>query len=168
LPVSLRWIPPSCSVSRRPIWAGARGDNLLVGPGTPEGRNADKYRHSKPYSLHVNYTARHHNTSPMHITNGNGLQLRVAQTRRQVLTSTPAPTRHDLHHNLHCPPAQLLLWHGQVDGHKVDVSIITKLHFHRVQQTPRRLPRIVGIEQAAPTTHEPLAPWSYRWSRHTS
>jgi hypothetical protein len=29
--------PPSCSVSRRPIWAGARGDNLLVGPGTPPG-----------------------------------------------------------------------------------------------------------------------------------
>jgi hypothetical protein len=33
--------PPSRSVSRRPIWAGARGDNLLVGPGTPWGRNAD-------------------------------------------------------------------------------------------------------------------------------
>jgi hypothetical protein len=33
--------PPSRSVSRRPIWAGARGDNLLVGPGTPRGRNAD-------------------------------------------------------------------------------------------------------------------------------
>jgi hypothetical protein len=28
-------LPPSRSVSRRPIWAGARGDNLLVGPGTP-------------------------------------------------------------------------------------------------------------------------------------
>jgi hypothetical protein len=27
--------PPSCSVSRRPIWAGTRDDNLLVGPGTP-------------------------------------------------------------------------------------------------------------------------------------
>jgi hypothetical protein len=34
-PVSLRLLPPSRSVSRRPIWAGARGDNLLVGPGTP-------------------------------------------------------------------------------------------------------------------------------------
>jgi hypothetical protein len=33
--------PPSRSVSRRLIWAGARGDNLLVGPGTPRGRNAD-------------------------------------------------------------------------------------------------------------------------------
>jgi hypothetical protein len=33
--------PPSRSVSRRPIWARARGDNLLVGPGTPRGRNAD-------------------------------------------------------------------------------------------------------------------------------
>jgi hypothetical protein len=33
--------PPSRSVSRRPIWAGARGDNLLVGPGTPGFRNAD-------------------------------------------------------------------------------------------------------------------------------
>jgi hypothetical protein len=68
----------------------------------------------------------------MHITNGNGLQLRVAQMRRQVLTLTPAPALHDLHHNLHCPPVQLLLWHGQVDEHEVDVSIITKLHFHRV------------------------------------
>jgi hypothetical protein len=29
------FLPPSCFVSRRPIWAGARGDNLLVGPGTP-------------------------------------------------------------------------------------------------------------------------------------
>jgi hypothetical protein len=27
--------PLSCSVSRRPIWAGTRDDNLLVGPGTP-------------------------------------------------------------------------------------------------------------------------------------
>jgi hypothetical protein len=33
--------PPSCSVSRRPIWAGTRGDNLLVGPGTPRGQNTD-------------------------------------------------------------------------------------------------------------------------------
>jgi hypothetical protein len=32
---------PSCSVSRRPIWARARGDNLLVGPGTHRGRNTD-------------------------------------------------------------------------------------------------------------------------------
>jgi hypothetical protein len=32
LPVSF---PPSCSVSRRPIWAGTRDGNLLVGPGTP-------------------------------------------------------------------------------------------------------------------------------------
>jgi hypothetical protein len=33
---------PSCSVSRQPIWAGTSGDNLLIGPGTPWGRNADK------------------------------------------------------------------------------------------------------------------------------
>jgi hypothetical protein len=39
-PVS-QFFPPSCSISRRPIWAGTRGDNLLVGPGTPRGRNAD-------------------------------------------------------------------------------------------------------------------------------
>jgi hypothetical protein len=39
--------PPSRSVSRRPIWAGARGDNSLVGPGTPRGRNADKKTFSK-------------------------------------------------------------------------------------------------------------------------
>jgi hypothetical protein len=35
------FFPPSRSVSRRPIWAGTRGDNLLVGPGTPRLRNAD-------------------------------------------------------------------------------------------------------------------------------
>jgi hypothetical protein len=40
MPVS-HWFPPSRSVSRRPIWAGARGDNLLVGPRTPRGRNTD-------------------------------------------------------------------------------------------------------------------------------
>jgi hypothetical protein len=33
---------PLCSVSRRPIWTGTRSDNLLVDPGTPRGRNADK------------------------------------------------------------------------------------------------------------------------------
>jgi hypothetical protein len=32
---------PLCSVSRRPIWAGTRSDNLLVGLGTPRGRNTD-------------------------------------------------------------------------------------------------------------------------------
>jgi hypothetical protein len=37
----LLFLPPSCSVSRRPIWAGTRGDNLLVGPGIPRGQNAD-------------------------------------------------------------------------------------------------------------------------------
>jgi hypothetical protein len=46
LPVSLLWFPPSCSVSRRPICAGARGDISLVGPGTPRSRNADS---SKAY-----------------------------------------------------------------------------------------------------------------------
>jgi hypothetical protein len=30
-----RFSPSLCSVSRRPIWAGAHSDNLLVGPGTP-------------------------------------------------------------------------------------------------------------------------------------
>jgi hypothetical protein len=40
--------PPSCFVSRRPIWAGTRSDNLLVGPGTPRGRNADSFV-SHPY-----------------------------------------------------------------------------------------------------------------------
>jgi hypothetical protein len=34
-------VSPLCSVSRRPIWVGTHGDNLLVGPGTPRGRNAD-------------------------------------------------------------------------------------------------------------------------------
>jgi hypothetical protein len=33
--VSPRCSPPLCPVSRRPIWAGARSHNLLVGPGTP-------------------------------------------------------------------------------------------------------------------------------------
>jgi hypothetical protein len=35
---------PLCYISRRPIWAGTRSDNLLVGPGTPRGRNADTSR----------------------------------------------------------------------------------------------------------------------------
>jgi hypothetical protein len=34
-------LPPLCPVSRRPIWAGTRSDNLLVSPGTPRGRNTD-------------------------------------------------------------------------------------------------------------------------------
>jgi hypothetical protein len=42
-PICLSPFPPSCSVSRRPIWAGTRGDNLLVGLGTPRGRNADSW-----------------------------------------------------------------------------------------------------------------------------
>jgi hypothetical protein len=41
--------PPLCSVSRQPIWAGARSDNLLVGPGTPRGRNADTHTHTHIY-----------------------------------------------------------------------------------------------------------------------
>jgi hypothetical protein len=40
----LLFLPPLCSISRRPIWAGTRSDNLLVGPGTPRGRNADSWR----------------------------------------------------------------------------------------------------------------------------
>jgi hypothetical protein len=44
-------LPPLCPVSRQPIWAGTRSDNLLVGPGTPRGRNADKsqrtHRHAQ-------------------------------------------------------------------------------------------------------------------------
>jgi hypothetical protein len=36
-------VSPVCSVSRRPIWAGTRSDKVLVGPGTPRGRNADNY-----------------------------------------------------------------------------------------------------------------------------
>jgi hypothetical protein len=37
-------VSPLCSVSRRPIWAGTRSDNLLVSPGTPRGRNANNYQ----------------------------------------------------------------------------------------------------------------------------
>jgi hypothetical protein len=50
-PVSLRLPPPSRSISRRPIWAGARGDNLLVGPGTPRIRNADTSHHMWAYGV---------------------------------------------------------------------------------------------------------------------
>jgi hypothetical protein len=38
------FFPPLCSVSRRPIWARTCSDNLLVGPGTPRGQNADSWR----------------------------------------------------------------------------------------------------------------------------
>jgi hypothetical protein len=41
-PSPAAFFPPSRSASRRPIWAGARGDISLVGPGTPRSRNADK------------------------------------------------------------------------------------------------------------------------------
>jgi hypothetical protein len=48
-------VPPFCSplcfVSRRPIWAGTRNDNLLVNPGTPRGRNADKWIDSREPQL---------------------------------------------------------------------------------------------------------------------
>jgi hypothetical protein len=40
----LLFLPHLCPASRRPIWAGTHGDNLLVGPGTPRGRNADSWR----------------------------------------------------------------------------------------------------------------------------
>jgi hypothetical protein len=38
------FFPPSRSVSRRPIWAGAHGDISLVGSGTPRSQNADSWR----------------------------------------------------------------------------------------------------------------------------
>jgi hypothetical protein len=37
-------VSPLCSISRQPIWARTRSDKLLVGPGTPRGRNADNWR----------------------------------------------------------------------------------------------------------------------------
>jgi hypothetical protein len=40
-PSPAAFLPPSRSASHRPIWAGARGDISLVGPGTPRSRNAD-------------------------------------------------------------------------------------------------------------------------------
>jgi hypothetical protein len=59
------FFPPSRSVSRRPIWDGARGDNLLVGPGTPRVRNADnkkigkgKEKRKKEKELSVNWARR--------------------------------------------------------------------------------------------------------------
>jgi hypothetical protein len=36
------FFPPSRSASRQPIWAGARGDISLIGPGTPRYRNVDR------------------------------------------------------------------------------------------------------------------------------
>jgi hypothetical protein len=40
-------LPPLCPVSRRPIWAGTRSDNLVVGPGTPRDRNADNFSYKR-------------------------------------------------------------------------------------------------------------------------
>jgi hypothetical protein len=37
-----------CSIPHQPIWAGTRSDNSLVGPGTPRGRNADRYQLTNP------------------------------------------------------------------------------------------------------------------------
>jgi hypothetical protein len=42
--VAVPLFSPLCSISRRPIWAGTRSDNLLVGPGTPQGRNVESWR----------------------------------------------------------------------------------------------------------------------------
>jgi hypothetical protein len=42
-PSPATFLPPSRSASRRPIWAGARNDISLVGPGTSRSRNADSW-----------------------------------------------------------------------------------------------------------------------------
>jgi hypothetical protein len=52
-PVSGHLSPPSRSASRRPIWAGARGDISLVGPGTPRSRNADKTAKTVRHNVHI-------------------------------------------------------------------------------------------------------------------
>jgi hypothetical protein len=62
------------------------------------------------------------------------VSLKMAQTRRQTPASTPAHARHGLQ-NLQRPLIQLLLQHRQGDGHEAGVSVITKLHFHRVHVT---------------------------------
>jgi hypothetical protein len=61
----LLFFPPSCSISRRPIWAGARIDNLLVGPGTPQGRNADNHKTTINITIHPH---KYHNPSTTNIT----------------------------------------------------------------------------------------------------
>jgi hypothetical protein len=55
------FFPPSCSVSRRPIWAGARGDISLVGPGTPRSRNADSNIHELSYQTKATGKEQYHN-----------------------------------------------------------------------------------------------------------
>ena len=44
---------PLCSISRRPIWAGTRSDNLLIGQGTPRGQNADTNLRDENAILHA-------------------------------------------------------------------------------------------------------------------
>jgi hypothetical protein len=48
---------PLCFVSRRPIWAGTRSDNLLVGPGTPGVETPTRiiYKYINLISLCLNY-----------------------------------------------------------------------------------------------------------------
>jgi hypothetical protein len=55
---------PLCSVSRRPIWAGTRSDNLLVGPGTPRGRNADTTPTAMWWLRAINIPNHHHSKHP--------------------------------------------------------------------------------------------------------
>jgi hypothetical protein len=68
--VSPYCFPPLCSVSRRPIWAGTRIDNLLVGPGTPPGvETPTVWRHEKtlktiPAQTDANHPACHRNIRP--------------------------------------------------------------------------------------------------------
>jgi hypothetical protein len=57
-PSPAAFFPPSRSASRRPIWAGARGDISLVGPGTPRSRNADTYVQKK-YLVQKTYLYRY-------------------------------------------------------------------------------------------------------------
>jgi hypothetical protein len=71
--------PPSRSVSRRPIWAGARGDNSLVGPGTPRGRNADNFKPS--HRLKGNWSLRRRQRLPLH-----SIKLLILRRRSEHLS----------------------------------------------------------------------------------
>jgi hypothetical protein len=69
----LLFLPPSCSVSRRPIWAGTRGDNLLVGPGTPGVETPTSslfqiifFKNLLPIIMLLNYTDCHSSFLPNH------------------------------------------------------------------------------------------------------